>query len=104
MKGLTAKQQAVWDLKRPIEEGGQGKSYSEISALLGISKAVINNKIVVIHKKLGIVDAARRSAINSTVEVQNPEKAAAVIDAMTEIDPYRKISEAFAACGLPQGV
>ena len=92
MKGLTAKQQAIHELKLG------GKKNAEIASLLGISVPVVCKTVVVINKKLGIktVPGAAHQLENA-----NPEKAAAILDAMTEVDPYMKVKEAFAACGLP---
>jgi DNA-binding CsgD family transcriptional regulator len=88
---LTEKQRAVYDLKLA------GRSYKEIGAAMGISTPVVSKVLVAVKKKLGI---ERGLPPNPTgVEVKNPERAAAVIDAMT--DPrYENLKEAYKALGI----
>lgn len=94
---LTAKQQAVWDLRRPISEGGQGKTTKEISAILGLSPPVISKYLVTVRKKLGLDGA--RYARNAPIEDRAPETAAQAIVAAS--DPaYQKLREAYEAAGL----
>lgn len=105
MKELTAKQQRIWDLKRPLADGGEGKTYEEIAAIIGISRPVVSKTLTVIHKKLGfkpVVGGGNGGA--TAVELKNPDKAAALIDAMTEPDKYNDLKAALAACGLPGNV
>ncbi len=92
---LTEKQQAIWDLFE------SGKTRPEIAALLSISVSYISHTLMRIRKKLGVkaVPCGQKP-----LEVTNPEKAAAILDALSEADPYVKISEAFQAAGLPPQV
>lgn len=96
---LTARQQALWDLKL------SGKTYQEIASILAISRPVVSNTLCIIRKKLGINKPwGFGNGGAGAVELTNPDKAAAVLDAMTEIDPYQKVADAFKACGLPKTV
>lgn len=89
MKGLTAKQQAIWDMHET------GKSQTEGAALLGISVPVYHKGLAVCRKKLGLTfDKASRA-----VENKNPERFAAIVDAAT--DPLMKLQEAMEANGVP---
>ena len=104
MKGLTAKQQAIYDLK------GEGKGTAEIARLLGISGPVVRKTVVVINRKLGIsfskedalVRRVKAAATAHLIENKAPVRAAAILDALTEVEPYQKIRDAFKACGLPK--
>ena len=91
---LTPHQQEIWDLRQA------GKLQGEIALALGISKPVVNRTIGVIYKKIGM----KPIKAHRLMEEIKPEKAAAVIDALTEPDPYLKIKEAFALAGLPNPV
>ena len=79
-KALTAKQQAVWDLTRPVSEGGQGKTRAEAAAILGISTPVASKTLQACYRKKGL---KRVRGQMQTSEVKNPERAAAVIDVAT---------------------
>lgn len=94
---LTAKQQAIWDLFRPISEGGQGKKKQEIASILEISVNVVSKTLTVIRKKLG-VRAVRGDGMK--IEETHPAKAAAAIDELT--DPYSSVKDAMIASGLPE--
>lgn len=83
-KPLTAKQQAVWDLRRPVEEGGLGKTITETAVMLGISQPVVSKYMVTIRKKLGITDAMARANIAKLTENKHPEVAAAAIEAAAD--------------------
>lgn len=98
-KPLTAHQQNIWDLFRPIEQGGQAKKKHEIAAMLEISVNVVSKTLTVIRKKLGVKAGACGSDF-SVIEAKKPEAAAAAIDAMT--DPYQGIQDAMKASGLPE--
>ena len=103
MKELTAKQQALWDLQRPVVEGGQAKSYAEIAELLGISIPVVGKTLNVVRRKLGIDNAKERHIEAQKLEVTTPpETQAAVLDALS--DPINKLKHAFAEAGLPEKV
>lgn len=95
---LTARQQEIWDLFRPIDQGGQGKKKQDIASMLEISVNVVSKTLTVIRKKLG-VKASTSDGLK--VEETNPAKAAAAIEAMT--DPYQGIQDAMTASGLPEG-
>lgn len=99
MKPLTAKQRAVYELARP--ESGTGKTRAEIAALLGISKPMVSKTLQAAYKKLGLSKKNGMSIAN-TLEVRHPEKAAKVIDALS--DPLLKVKEALVASGLPDRV
>lgn len=100
-KPFTAKQQAVWDLTRSLGEGGQGKTQEEAAGILGISKPVVNKTMQACYRKRGMRKGAGLGAARA-IEMKSPEKAALVIDAMT--DPLLKVQEALAAAGLPEKV
>ena len=93
---LTAKQRAVHELKL------SGKTRAEIASILGISAPVVSKMVVVINKKLGIRPPGRigNGGVCAT-EIKDPEKAAAVIDAITEPDALVKLKQAYEECGLP---
>lgn len=96
---LAPRQQEVWDMKRPISEGGQGKANPEIAAALGISVNVVAKYLTTVYKKLGI-RGNEKAAKDRSLEHKDPEKTAAAIVAVT--DPaYDKIKEAYAAAGIP---
>lgn len=95
---LTAKQQRIHTMRLPPYEGGEGKTRPQIAAELGISEPVVSKTITAINKKLGVKVAPG----NKPVEIANPEKAAAILDAGTE--PLLKVSEAMIAAGLPEKV
>ena len=95
MKGLTQKQQLVHDLRVA------GKTRVQSAAELDISIPVVSKQITVINKKLGV---AAPPAQDDSLEYQNPEKAATVIEALS--DPaleagLRTMEEACKAVGLP---
>lgn len=105
---LTVKQQAIWDMRRPLSEGGLGKTRKEVAAALGISVPVVAKTLQVVYKKLGI-DApglGSRDAIERVMaEHVDPGKAAVLVDAVTEPDvrgKLRRISEAIEESGLPK--
>lgn len=81
MKALTPRQQAMWDLKRPVEEGGQGRSNGEIALALGISINNVGKTLTIIRAKLGIKNGAAQRALAQSIELTNPELAAAAIEA-----------------------
>ena len=91
---LTAHQQEIWDLRQ------SGKLQQEIAVALGISEPVVNRTMGVIYKKLGI----KLVKGNRATEEMNPAKTVAVLDALTEPDPYIKIREAFAIAGMQKPV
>lgn len=98
---LTEKQQAVWDLTRPVSEGGQGKTRAEAAAILGISAPVVSKTIQVCYRKKGVKRVAGQM---QSVEVKNPEKAAALIDIATNPElelKFGKLSDAMREAGLP---
>lgn len=99
---LTAKQKAIWDLKRAIDEGGQGKKNAEIAAIMGISVPVVSKTLGVIYKKLGISPGAgRRVRAGNLTEHQNPQKAAAVMDAISEPPQLVKLVDSMREVGVP---
>lgn len=78
-KPLTAKQQAVYDLKL------EGKTMKEIAAIRGISAPVVNKTLVVAYKKLGLSKKQRPPQAKGA-EIRNPELAAAALEAAS--DPW----------------
>ena len=93
MKELTSKQRALWDLKEA------GRSRAEMAVALGVSKSVVNKTIAICRKKLGLSVSGPAKAI----ENHEPERAAAVLDAMT--DPrYEALTQACEAAGLSKRV
>ena len=97
-KPLTARQQEIHDLIRPVSEGGQGKTRNEAAAMLGISANVIGKTVTVINKKLEIKNPAGGGSYRAA-EVTDPERAAAMIDVGT--DPFTKVRDAIKASGFP---
>lgn len=110
MKELTVKQQRIWDLKRPIAEGGQGKTYTEIAAIIGISQPVVSKTLTVIYKKLGIKNGRERAAAAHSIEVTKPEAVAAAIDAAsdptaeTQRAAIARVNAELKAAGIPDRV
>lgn len=98
MKSLTAKQQAIWDLRE------SGKTYKEIAAELGISYRVVHRTIFACKGKLGQRNSPgeRDREGHKALQVRDPELAAAAIDAMT--DPLHKVKEALVLAGLSNAV
>lgn len=103
-KPFTAKQQAIWDLTRPLGEGGQGKTRAEAAAMLGISAPVVSKTLQACYRKKGIRHAKGQFSVSSALEVKDPAKAAAILDAITEPAALKKLKEAYAECGLPESV
>jgi DNA-binding CsgD family transcriptional regulator len=102
-KALTAKQQQVYDLTRPVSEGGQGKTRAEAAAILGISAPVVSKTLQACYKKLGL---KRVRGEMQTTEVKRPEVVAAVMDCATNPDvelKLGKLREAYREAGLPIG-
>ena len=91
---LTAKQEEIRRLR------DEGKTRPQIAAELGISEPVVSKTITAINKKLGTTSKDVRASANA-VEIRDPEKAAALIDAGT--DPLQKVADAFREAGLPPG-
>lgn len=108
-KPLTPRQQEIYDLVRPIPEGGQGKTRNEAAAILGISANVINKTVTVVREKLGIKYDPKKAGemISARRRIENidPEKAAILTDIVTEPDvrgKLRRISEAIKESGIPE--
>lgn len=103
-KPLTAKQKMIWDMKRPVSEGGLGKKSHEIASALNISIPVVRKTLVVVYRKLGLTPGKLGSYVMVGTEFEKPEKTAALIDAATtpEADlKLGKIREALREAGLP---
>lgn len=103
-KPLTAKQRTIWDLTRPIPEGGQGKTNAQTAAVMGISVPVVNKTLHVVYKKLGLNQGPGKRPSMRSAEYTDPEKTAAVIDASTNPDAelkLGKVREALREAGLP---
>lgn len=95
---LTLKQQAVYDLKLA------GKTRAEIASIRGVSPSVVSKTLQSCYKKLGLTRAARLATTARTLEETNPEKAAALIDAITEPEAIVKLKQAYKDAGLPETV
>ena len=93
MRALTLRQREFWELNEA------GKTDAEIAAALEVTLNVVRNTLVDCRRKLGVPGVPGRP-----LEHTKPERAAAVLDAITEPDPYIGIKEAFLAAGLPQPV
>lgn len=91
---LTDKQEAIWELH------GQGKTREQIGIELGISGPYVTRVLGVVRKKLGI----QAKMGPRVLEESNPEKVAAIIDALSVPEPYVKIQDAFKEAGLPPNV
>ena len=95
---LTEKQQRIWDMTRPVHEGGEGKTHKETAAILGISAPVVSKTLQACYRKKKVKPKP------AGAEHKDPEKAAAVIDAATTPDAefkLGKVREAFREAGLP---
>ena len=109
-RALTARQKEIWDLQRPLADGGQGKTYPEIASLLSISYQVVANTLGVVRRKLGIPKLTNAQTMERAIEASAesrltenvaPEKAAAILDAITEPLALKKLKQAYVDCGLP---
>ncbi|HEV8262699.1 MAG TPA: hypothetical protein VGQ19_18335 [Burkholderiales bacterium] len=106
-KPLTAKQQAVWDLTRPVSEGGQGKTRAQAAAILGISAPVASKYLQACYRKMGLKRVAGQMQLT---EVKKPEVAAAALEAAA--DPMAesqraaidRVNEQLKASGVPDKV
>jgi DNA-binding CsgD family transcriptional regulator len=96
---LTAKQQQAYDLRMA------GKTREEGARIMGISKPVYSKTLQAAYKKLGISHRKNGDVNSNAIEIKDPERAAAVIDAATEPDAkLESISKVFRDYGLPQAV
>lgn len=103
---FTEKQQRIWDMTRPVSEGGEGKTRKEAAAILGISAPVVSKTLQACYRKKGIKHAKGEASVTNAVEQKDPQKAAAIIDAATTPDAefkLGKVREAFREAGLPVG-
>jgi hypothetical protein len=108
-KPLTAKQQTIYDLSRPVSEGGQGKKRHEVAAIMGISVPVVSKTLHAVYRKLGF---QKRPGYQPRpgIEMREPEVAAAAIEAAA--DPWarsmnqaiEKANEQLKLAGLPEKV
>jgi DNA-binding Lrp family transcriptional regulator len=92
LKALTEKQQRCWDLQQA------GKSVLEISRELGISESVVNKRLCIARRKLGITHQTNAGV----TEVKDPEKFGAILDAVSETK-LTKLSDALRENGIPPG-
>lgn len=96
---LTARQSQIYNMARPIPEGGRGMKNKDIAAELGISVPVVNKTLVICYRKLGLKKSPGKRA---AAEYNDPEKFAAVIDAATEPEAkLESIRKVFKDYGLP---
>ncbi len=106
-KPLTEKQQAVWDLTRPVSEGGQGKTRAEAAAILGISAPVVSKTVQACYRKKGVKPVRGHMQLTET---RKPEIAAAAMEAIS--DPWSesrrqaiaRVNEMLKAEGIPDKV
>lgn len=101
-KPLTAKQQEILDLRQA------GKTNKEIAAMLGISENVVVKQAVVARRKAGIAPATpSQRARQQGCEYQNPELAAAAIEAAadplarTQKEAIDRVNAQLKAAGMP---
>lgn len=103
MKELTTRQQEIWDMRRPIAEGGEGLGRQQIADRLQLSVNNVSKTLTIIHKKVGYVPDVRttaREAARST-ENLNPEVAGAVLADLS--DPIgTRFSEIAETYGIPK--
>lgn len=93
MKGLTKKQQRIWDLQQA------GKTRKEMAFELGISESVVSKTLGVVRRKL---DVPKVSSGQTPTEMRDPEKFAAVFDAVSETK-LTQLSDALRDNGVPPG-
>jgi len=94
VRQLTEKQQAVYDLKMA------GKKRPEIASALGISEPVVSKTLQACYRKLGI--AKKDRPLTGTIELRDPERLAATVDAATEPEAkLESIRKVFRDYGLP---
>lgn len=98
---LTARQQEIWDMRLPVEEGGRGLGRVEIAAILGISVNVVSKALTVIRGKLGIKNADAKAKQEKSTEFKDPERFAAITDAVTEPEALVKLKDALKDAGIP---
>lgn len=111
-KPLTTRQKEVYDLVRPMEKGGHGKTYKEAAAVLGISESVVSKTLQVVYRKLGRPRGAWEATggVKQAAEYRKPEVAAAAIEAAadpmaeTQKEAIARVNEALKASGLPDKV
>ena len=117
MKELTAHQGRIHDMRRPVADGGGGKTAREIAAELGISTSTVAKTFSAINQKLGIAKKTEaqtqdgsqvgRAHEFSRTENTRPEVAAAAIVALADptIDTFaeaiRRANAALVAGGIP---
>jgi len=97
-KALTAKQQQAYDLRM------SGKTRAEGAEIMGISKPVYSKTLQAAYKKLGISHRNKGDTNSNAVEIRDPERAAAIVDAATQPEvelKFGKLREAFREAGLP---
>lgn len=99
-KPLSRNQQRIWNMHL------KGMMLIDIAKELGFTQQYIRNTMVVIRRKLGVsVTRTCDNAIKSNLtENRKPEKAAAIMDALSEPDPYISIAESLRNAGLPDAV
>lgn len=91
VKGLTPKQQRIWDLVQ------SGKKYTEIARELGISDPVVHKHMNAVRRKLGMI-GSRKSTDGS--EFKEPERFAAAFDAASETK-LAKLKDVLEENGIP---
>lgn len=97
---FTEKQQRIWDLTRPVAEGGEGKTRIEAARILGISAPVVSKTLQACYRKKNLQPGKAKTKLRSS-ELEKPEFTAAVIDSST--DPLTKVRDAMREAGLPIG-
>lgn len=107
VKELTAKQQVVWDMRRPIEEGGRGLTMRQIGTELGISTPVVHKSVKVIRKKLGLGLVDGRKEIEDDY---HPVRVAAALDAASDVisktqkEAIERVNASLKEAGIPDRV
>lgn len=101
MKTMTARQQAMWDMKEA------GRSTAEIAAALEISPNNVAKTLTIIRGKLGIKNGREAAAAAQTTEAKHPDLAAAAIEAAADpaastiTEAINRVNEELKAAGVP---
>lgn len=91
--GITPHEENILRMRRPVAEGGDGKTAREVAAELGITLQNVYNTCSLARRKLGIPKmekaeqfalAAKASNEQAHIENRNPEVAAAAFDAASD--------------------
>ncbi|MDZ4342306.1 MAG: hypothetical protein U1E51_07690 [Candidatus Binatia bacterium] len=111
MKELTAKQLAIFEMRKSVEVGGRGLRLEEIARELGISTPVVSKAIGVICRKLGLKRGERPWEERGGVrDEDHAEKVAGAIDAAADVvsktqrEAIERVNESLKAAGVPDRI